>query len=217
MLVIINEVMVISVCKIKYSLDYFNFGNVQYDKDMVKDFGFVGFKVLYLINSKDKNDEIVSMFGVSYFCVLGQGQVYGLFVCGLVIDIVLLFGEEFLCFCEFWIECFKVIDKCLIIYVLLDFLWVIGVYCFVIMLGCDIVVDVQFKVYLCDKVGKLGVVLLISMFLFGFNQFFLVFNYCLVLYDFNGLLILVGNGEWIWCLLNNLKYFVVSSYVMENL
>lgn len=40
---------------------------------MVKDFGFVGFKVFYLINSKDKNDEIVSMFGVSYFCVIGVG------------------------------------------------------------------------------------------------------------------------------------------------
>lgn len=136
---------------------------------MVKDFGFVGFKVFYLINSKDKNDEIVSMFGVSYFCVIGVGQVYGFFVCGLVIDIVLLLGEEFLCFKEFWIECLKLIDKCLIIYVLFDLLCVIGVYKFVVMSGCDMVVDVQLKIYLCDKVGKLGVVLLISMFLFGLN------------------------------------------------
>ncbi|MDI8107023.1 glucan biosynthesis protein, partial [Salmonella enterica subsp. enterica serovar Anatum] len=40
--------------------------------------GFAGFKVLYPINSKDKNDEIVSMLGASYFRVIGAGQVYGL-------------------------------------------------------------------------------------------------------------------------------------------
>ncbi|MFV3241089.1 glucans biosynthesis protein MdoG, partial [Klebsiella pneumoniae] len=56
--VTINEVTATSVRKIKYSPDYFNFGNVQHDKDTVKDLGFAGFKVLYPINSKDKNDEI---------------------------------------------------------------------------------------------------------------------------------------------------------------
>ncbi|SQI90847.1 glucans biosynthesis protein G [Klebsiella oxytoca] len=71
--VTINEVTATSVRKIKYSPDYFNFGNVQHDKDTVKDLGFAGFKVLYPINSKDKNDEIVSMLGASYFRVLGQG------------------------------------------------------------------------------------------------------------------------------------------------
>lgn len=52
----------------------------------MKDLGFAGFKVLYPINSKDKNDEIVSMLGASYFRVLGQGQVYGLSARGLAID-----------------------------------------------------------------------------------------------------------------------------------
>lgn len=52
--VAINEVTATAVRKIKYSPDYFNFGNVQHDKDTVKDPGFAGFKVLYPINSKDK-------------------------------------------------------------------------------------------------------------------------------------------------------------------
>ena len=51
--VTINEVTATSVRKIKYNPDYFNFGNVQHDKDTVKDLGFAGFKVLYPINSKD--------------------------------------------------------------------------------------------------------------------------------------------------------------------
>lgn len=75
--VTINEVTATSVRKIKYNPDYFNFGNVQHDKDTVKDLGFAGFKVLYPINSKDKNDEIVSMLGASYFRVLGGVRYTG--------------------------------------------------------------------------------------------------------------------------------------------
>jgi glucans biosynthesis protein len=37
--VAINEVTATAVRKIKYSPDYFNFGNVQHDKDTVKDLG----------------------------------------------------------------------------------------------------------------------------------------------------------------------------------
>ncbi|MDI5166080.1 glucan biosynthesis protein, partial [Salmonella enterica subsp. enterica serovar Montevideo] len=39
----INEVTATTVKRIKYSPDYFNFGNVQHDKDTVKDLGFAGF------------------------------------------------------------------------------------------------------------------------------------------------------------------------------
>lgn len=60
----------------------------------------------------------------------------------MVIDIVLLSGEEFSRFKEFWIERLKSIDKRLIIYVLFDSSRAIGVYKFVVMLGRDTVVDV---------------------------------------------------------------------------
>ncbi|MDX7431230.1 glucans biosynthesis protein MdoG [Klebsiella pneumoniae] len=214
--VTINEVTATSVRKIKYSPDYFNFGNVQHDKDTVKDLGFAGFKVLYPINSKDKNDEIVSMLGASYFRVLGQGQVYGLSARGLAIDTALPSGEEFPRFREFWIERPKASDKRLTIYALLDSPRATGAYRFVIMPGRDTVVDVQSKVYLRDKVGKLGVAPLTSMFLFGSNQPSPALNYRPALHDSNGLSILAGNGEWIWRPLNNPKHLAVSSYAMEN-
>lgn len=67
--------------------------------------------MLYPINSKDKNDEIVSMLGASYFRVLGAGQVYGLSARGLAIDTALPSGEEFPRFREFWIERPKPTDK----------------------------------------------------------------------------------------------------------
>lgn len=212
----INEVTATSVKEIKYSPDYFNFGNVQHDKDTVKDLGFAGFKVLYPINSKNKNDEIVSMLGASYFRVLGQGQVYGLSARGLAIDTALPSGEEFPRFREFWIERPKPNDKRLTIYALLDSPRATGAYRFVIMPGRDTAVDVQSKVYLRDKVGKLGVAPLTSMFLFGSSQPSPTVNYRPELHDSNGLSIHAGNDEWIWRPLNNPKHLAVSSYATEN-
>ena len=141
--VTINEVTATAVHQIKYSPDYFNFGNIQHDKDTVKDLGFAGFKVLYPINSKDKNDEIVSMLGASYFRVIGAGQVYGLSARGLAIDTALPSGEEFPRFKEFWIERPKPTDNRLTIYALLDSPRATGAYRLVIIPCRDSVVDVK--------------------------------------------------------------------------
>jgi glucans biosynthesis protein len=141
---------------------------------------------------------------------------YTVFPRGLAIDTALPSGEEFPRFREFWIERPKATDKRLTIYALLDSPRATGAYRFVIMPGRDTVVDVQSKVYLRDKVGKLGVAPLTSMFLFGSNQPSPALNYRPALHDSNGLSILAGNGEWIWRPLNNPKHLAVSSYAMEN-
>lgn len=86
----------------------------------MKDLGFAGFEVLYPINSKDRNDEVISMLGTNYLRMLGQGQVYGLSTRDLAIDTALPSGGEFPCSREFWIEHPKATDKRLTIYVLLD-------------------------------------------------------------------------------------------------
>ncbi|EOD9027979.1 glucan biosynthesis protein G [Enterobacter hormaechei] len=148
--------------------------------------------------------------------VIGAGQVYGLSARGLAIDTALPSGEEFPRFREFWIERPKPTDKRLTIYALLDSPRATGAYRFVIMPGRDTVVDVQSKVYLRDKVGKLGVAPLTSMFLFGPNQPSPATNFRPELHDSNGLSIHAGNGEWIWRPLNNPKHLAVSSFAMEN-
>ncbi|MXS86034.1 glucans biosynthesis protein MdoG [Nitrosomonas sp. HPC101] len=212
----INEVTATSVHKIEYNPDYFNFGNVPHDKDAVKDLGFAGFKVLYPINSKDKNDEIVSILGASYFRAIGAGQVYGLSARGLAIDTALPSGEEFPRFREFWIERPEPTDRNLTIYALLDSPRATGAYRFIIIPDRDIVVDVQSKIYLRDTVGKLGIAPLTSMFLFGSNQPSPMANFRPELHDSNGLSILTGNGEWIWRPLNNPERLAISSFSMEN-
>lgn len=212
----INEVTASSVNRIKYKPDYFNFGKVKHDKDTVKNLGFAGFKVLYPLNNKGKNDEIVSMLGASYFRIIGSGQVYGLSARGLAIDTALQSGEEFPRFREFWIERPAPKANWLVVYALLDSPRATGAYRFIIRPGQDSVVDVQSKIYLRDEVGKLGVAPLTSMFLFGPNQPSPVANYRPEMHDSNGLSIHAGNGEWIWRPLNNPKHLAVSTFTTEN-
>ncbi|TGD00953.1 hypothetical protein C9F09_03655, partial [Salmonella enterica subsp. enterica serovar Wilhelmsburg] len=64
---------------------------------------------------------------------------------------------------ESWIERPLPTDTRLSVYALLDSPRATGAYRFVIIPGRDTVVDVQSKVYLRDKVGKLGVAPLTSM------------------------------------------------------
>ncbi|EKN3345086.1 glucan biosynthesis protein G [Yersinia ruckeri] len=212
----INEITAKRVTPIKYNPDYFNFGTVKHDPDAVKKLGFAGFKVLYPINQADKNDEVMSMLGASYFRVIGKGQVYGLSARGLAIDTALASGEEFPRFREFWIERPKPNDKHLVIYALLDSPRATGAYRFTVYPGRDSTIDVQAKVFLRDKVDKLGIAPLTSMFLFGANQPSKVLNYRPALHDSNGLSIHAGNGEWIWRPLNNPKHLSVSTYTIES-
>jgi len=213
----INEVTASTVHEIKYSPDFFNFGNVKHDPETVKNLGFAGFKVLYPLNSKNKkDDEIASFLGASYFRVIGAGQVYGLSSRGLAIDTALPSGEEFPRFKEFWVERPKPSDKHLVIYALLDSPRATGAYRFLITPGKESTVDVQSKVYLRDKVGKLGVAPLTSMFLFGANQPSPQVNYRPSLHDSDGLSIHAGNGEWIWRPLNNPKHLAVSTFTVES-
>ncbi|EOS96644.1 glucan biosynthesis protein G [Erwinia tracheiphila] len=213
----INEVTASTSREIKYSPDYFNFGNVKHDPETVKNLGFAGFKVLFPLNNKNKkDDEITSFLGASYFRVIGAGQVYGLSARGLAIDTALPSGEEFPRFKEFWVERPKPSDKHLVIYALLDSPRASGAYRFLITPGKETTVDVQSKVYLRDKVGKLGVAPLTSMFLFGANQPSPQVNYRPALHDSSGLSIHAGNGEWIWRPLNNPKHLAVSTFTVES-
>ena len=212
----INEVTADKVEEIKYDPSRFDFGDVKFDPKATENLGWAGFRVLYPINKADKQDEIMTMLGASYFRVIGKGQTYGLSARGMAIDTALPSGEEFPRFTEFWVERPKPNDKHLVIFALLDSPRATGAYRFILRPGVDTVVDVKAQMYLRDKVGKLGVAPLTSMYLFGANQPSPVPNYRPALHDSNGLSIHAGNGEWIWRPLNNPKHLAVSTFTVEN-
>ena len=116
----INEVTATTVEEIKYDPSRFDFGDLQFDAKATEQLGYAGFRVLYPINKADKQDEIMTLLGASYFRVVGKGQVYGLSARGLAIDTALPSGEEFPRFTEFWVERPNAGDKHLVIYALLD-------------------------------------------------------------------------------------------------
>ena len=212
----INEVTATTVEEIKYDPSRFDFGDVQFDPKATENLGWAGFRVLYPINKADKQDEIMTMLGASYFRVVGKGQIYGLSARGMAIDTALPSGEEFPRFTEFWIEKPKPNDKHLVIFALLDSPRATGAYRFTLRPGVDTVVDVKAQMFLRDKVGKLGIAPLTSMYLFGANQPSKVLNYRRELHDSSGLAIHAGNGEWIWRPLNNPKHLSVSNFAVEN-
>lgn len=212
----INEVTATTVEEIKYDPSRFNFGDVQFDPKSTENLGWAGFRVLYPINKSDKQDEVMTLLGASYFRVIGKDQNYGLSARGLAIDTALPSGEEFPRFTEFWVEKPDPQDKQLVIYALLDSPRSTGAYRLVLRPGTDSVVDVQSRVYMRDRVSRLGVAPLTSMYLFGANQPSRVLNFRHELHDSNGLSIHAGNGEWIWRPLNNPKHLSTSSFTVEN-
>ncbi|QWA28937.1 glucan biosynthesis protein G [Pseudomonas sp. RC3H12] len=214
--VTINEITANKVKEIKYDPSRFEFGDVPHDADATKNLGYAGFRVLYPINKADKQDEIMTLLGASYFRVVGKGHRYGLSARGLAIDTALPSGEEFPRFREFWIEKPKPKDKHLVIYALLDSPRSTGAYKLTLRPGEDTLVDVKSRVYLRENVSRLGIAPLTSMYLFGPNQPSKVMNYRPALHDSEGLAIHAANGEWLWRPLNNPKHLAVSNFSVEN-
>nr|WP_312936198.1 glucan biosynthesis protein G [Pseudomonas sp.] len=212
----INEVTASKVEEIKYDPSRFDFGDVPHDAKSTENLGYAGFRVLYPINKADKQDEIMTLLGASYFRVVGKGQAYGLSARGLALDTALPSGEEFPRFTEFWVEKPKATDKHLVIYALLDSPRSTGAYKLTLRPGTDTVVDVKSRVFLRDQVTRLGIAPLTSMYLFGPNQPSKTLNYRPALHDSEGLSIHGGNGEWLWRPLNNPKHLAVSNFSVEN-
>lgn len=119
---------------------------------------------------------------------------------------VLVKGEEFFYFIEFWvIELSE--GKLIIVYVCFESFFVVGVYKFVIQFDIDISVKVESWLFVRDDVSKLGIVLFISMFLYGENIEKCYDDYCLEVYDSDGVFMVIYVGEEIWCLLMNFVCF----------
>lgn len=214
--VAIHEIIDGRVQDVGYSTDRFNFGDLALAKDSTAHLGYAGFRVVYPLNRDDKEDEVMSVLGASYFRVIGKGQVYGLSARGLAIDTAMMSGEEFPNFTEFWIQRPAPGEKQLTFYALLDSPRATGAYKFTLTPGKDALLDVQARVFLRSEVGRLGIAPLTSMFLFGPNQQSSRRNFRPAIHDSNGLAIHTGNGEWLWRPLNDPQNVEVSSFEVTN-
>ncbi|HEX7438370.1 MAG TPA: glucan biosynthesis protein G [Caldimonas sp.] len=193
----------------------FDYGKNKFEPQTLSGLGFNGLRVHHAINKPGYKDEVVVFQGASYFRALGKGQSYGLSARGLAVDTAAPEGEEFPRFVEFWIERPRANATSLTIYALLDSRRVAGAYRFVLTPGVETTMQVTARLYLRDKIGKLGIAPLTSMFSFGENQPGRD-DYRPEVHDSDGLSIQLGDGEWIWRPLVNPRRLLVTSFGTSN-
>jgi len=212
----LNEVDAEGVREIRFDPGYFDYGKTGIEPGKTKSAGFAGFRVLYPLNNPRQEDEVLSFLGASYFRALGKGQRYGLSARGLAIDTAVASGEEFPRFVEFWIERPAPSSRELTIYALLDSPRAAGAYRFVLKPGIETSLDVKSRLFLRDKMEKLGLAPLTSMFFFGENQRGPNDDYRPEVHDSDGLSLKLASGEWIWRPLVNPKRLLVTSFSAVN-
>jgi glucans biosynthesis protein len=181
-----------------FSRDLFDFGKNQIPPSLPEDMGFAGFRILYPLNREDRLDEIAVFLGASYFRAIGQNQNYGVSARGLAIDTGLEKPEEFPVFREFWIRKPGPDDTEITVFALLDSQRVAGAYRFVVRPGLQTVVDVTGKILMRERVDKLGIAPLTSMFYHGEVTDRFMDDFRPEVHDSDGLLIESGRGERIW-------------------
>ena len=212
----INEVAGGKAREIRFRPDAFDYGANKLDLKKVQGLGFAGFRVHHAVNNPKYKDEVLVFLGASYFRALGKGQLYGLSARGLAVDTALASGEEFPRFVEFWIERPGPAAKELVIYGLLDSRRVTGAYRFVLRPGAETALEIRTRLFLREKVGKLGAAPLTSMFYVGTSQPRGADDFRPEVHDSDGLSIHTGSGEWLWRPLGNPRRLLVTSFAMSN-
>lgn len=162
------------------------------------DTAFAGLRVLYPVNLPQKQDEVASFLGASYFRVLGRGQRFGASLRGLAIDTAEPDGEEFPRFTDFWLD--KPADQArqTQLFALLDSPSVAGAYRFVIKPGDVTVIDVEASLFARKGGKKFGFAPMSSMFLEGQNRTRFMPDFRPQVHDSDGLLTRSGQTNWQW-------------------
>ena len=196
----------------------FDQGKNTFDTSRWGDLGHAGFRLHYPLNGQTYKDELVVFQGASYFRALGAGQQYGLSARGLAIDTVGGTGEEFPRFSEFWLQRPAAGATEVTVLALLESPRATGAYRFVIRPGQQTTTTVNARVFLragAGPVNTLGMAPLTSMFLSGENQP-MRSDFRPEVHDSDGLMMVTGEGEWLWRPLQRPKAVTVSSFAMQN-
>ncbi|MDM7942826.1 MAG: glucan biosynthesis protein G [Hydrogenophaga sp.] len=196
----------------------FDVGRNRFDPAAWGDLGHAGFRLHYPLNGQAYKDELVVFQGASYFRALGAGQQYGLSARGLAIDTVGGSGEEFPRFTEFWLQRPAADATEVTVLALLESPRATGAYRFVIRPGRQTTTTVTARIFLrpgAAAVNTLGIAPLTSMFLSGENQP-VAGDFRPEVHDSDGLMMVTGDGEWLWRPLQRPKAATVSSFAMQN-
>ena len=208
---------------VPFKTGLYKYGNKENEKDLSEvlsevpeDLGFAGVRLLYPLNRDDVFDELAVFLGASYFRAVPQGLNYGISARGLAIDTGLASKEEFPIFREFWLEKPDRDATSITIYALLDSASVAGAYRFLITPGLETVIDVKAQLFFRERVKKLGLAPLTSMFFHAEDTDRFMDDFRPEVHDSDGLFVETGSGERIWRPLVNSKGLRISDFHADN-
>lgn len=212
----INVVREGAVAPLQYDRRFYEFGRSGVG-DVAQDVGFAGFKLVYPLNERGKQDEVISFLGASYFRFIGRGQRYGASARGLAIGS----GdpaqpEEFPRFREFWVEAQAAPGPDIVIHALLDSPSVTGAYRFVLTAGATTALDVSATLFARKPTSRLGVAPLTSMYFTGANDRRLEDDFRMEVHDSDSLLAHNGAGQWLFRPLRNVTAPSTASFFDQS-
>ena len=194
----------------------FDYGRNKLDPASLRDLGFNGFRVHFAINRPGYKDEVLVFQGASYFRALGKGQGYGLSARGLAVDTAAAKARSFRASSSSGSSGRGRPRRRSSSTRLLDSKRIAGAYRFVLTPGVETTMQVTARLYPRERIAKLGLAPLTSMFAFGENQpgprrlspggarFRRAVD------------AKAPNGEWIWRPLVNPKRLLVTSFAMTD-
>jgi len=212
----INEVSSDGVRRIVFDPQAFDYGNLTLGPLNGPEMGFAGLRVHFPLHAKEPKDEVLVFLGASYFRALAAGLRFGLAARGVAIDTGESSGEEFPRFVEFWINRPAPGDQQLVIHALLDSRRVTGAYRFVLKPGAPTRMEVKARLFLREKVSKLGIAPFTSMYLYGENQPAALGSIRPEVHDSDGLSIQSSAGEWLWRPLVNPRRLLITSFALTD-
>ncbi len=196
--------------EVQYTPELFNYGTSTFARDLPKDIGFAGFRVML---SKGEPDWL-AVLGASYFRTPGETRQYGISARGIAIDTGLSRPEEFPRFVSFWLEPLPA-QQGIVIHALLNGKSVTGAYKITATRGegvIGIMTEVEGKLFARHDVERLGIAPLTSMYWYSKLNHRQGTDWRPEIHDSDGLAILTGAGERIWRPLNNPPGVQTSSF-----
>lgn len=205
------------VHRIEFSPDLYRVKDKMLPHGLPSDLGFAGFRLTYPLNQADKQDEVLSFLGASYFRAVPKGGWFGLSARGIAIDTVAQSNEQFPRFTDFWLVKPAADAQRMTVYALLDGKSVTGAYRFRIKPGGPTVVDVRATLFLRHPVEQLGLAPLTSMYFYGVGGHKPDNQSVPAIHDSNGLLVHRGDGQWTWRPLENPDKVRTTSFHAKHL
>ncbi len=188
-------------------------------EDLPENFEVGGFRILHPLENSNKYQSIASFIGATFFRGTGRDGHDGVYARGVTVNTALQEGEEFPSFTEVWIEKPNKNDRILIIYALMDSPSMTGVFTFKIEPGTSTVMNVDSVFYPrsgVEKVSKIGIAPLASMFYFSRNNGIISDNKKEEAHSSDGLLYTDSENNWLWRPLSNPRRLSITNIIDDN-